>query len=93
MNKFINLINSDKTMMILRKRGGGLFRKKQIYSIHMVNKWELNTLKEKEQLEKGIRNWQMQSRKNGNIYYPFLLCIFLGIFFLKMHGVFLVYGT
>lgn len=52
MNKLTNLINSGKTMMILRKRGG-LKKKKQTRSIHMVNKWELNTLKEKEQLEKA----------------------------------------
>jgi hypothetical protein len=46
MNKFTNLINSGKTMMILRKKGG-FFKKKQTHSIHMVNKWKLNTLKEK----------------------------------------------
>jgi len=53
MNKFTNSINNGKTMMILRKRGGAFKKKKQTRSIHMVNKWELNTLKEKEQLEKA----------------------------------------
>jgi hypothetical protein len=37
----------------------------------MVNKWKLNTFKEKKKVGDGIRKWQMQSKKNSNIYYHF----------------------
>lgn len=69
MNKFTNFINCGKASMILRTMRGGRgsdFKKTTTSSIHMLNKWMLNTPKKqrKRTTEEAIRKQQMQRKRN-----------------------------